>query len=186
MFFFGLCARATLQYLKAADTPPTSFLPYAPLAQLSPEIIMLRRSFLLSSALAGIVVALPPAFAAQDRLDPNTATAEQLAAVPDLDPALAQAILAQRPFATMVEFDALVRQSVSVDEAGALYEQLFVPINLNTGTREEIALIPGMSNRMTREFLEYRPYADLGVFDREIGKYVDDAEVARLRSYVTL
>ena len=60
------------------------------------------------------------------------------------------------------------------------------PINLNTATSEEIALIPGMSRRMIREFEEYRPYADLGVFDREIGKYVDDAEVARLRSYVTL
>ena len=68
----------------------------------------------------------------------------------------------------------------------ALYPQLFVPINLNTATREEIALIPGMTPRMIGEFLEYKPYASIDVFNREIGKYVPAAEVARLRSYVTL
>jgi len=47
-------------------------------------------------------------------------------------------------------------------------------------------LIPGMSGRMVGEFLEYRPYKDMNEFDREIGKYVDEAEVARFRSYVTL
>lgn len=59
-------------------------------------------------------------------------------------------------------------------------------MNLNTGTNAQIALIPGMTTRMIREFLEYRPYRDLATFDREIGKYVNQAEVARLRSYITL
>ena len=54
------------------------------------------------------------------------------------------------------------------------------------GCREEIRLIPGMTDKMVHEFEEYRPYADMGVFDREIGKYVDEAEVARFRNYVTL
>ena len=63
---------------------------------------------------------------------------------------------------------------------------MFIPINLNTASDEEIALIPGMSRRMVHEFEEYRPYSDICVFNKEIGKYVDEAEVARLRSYVTL
>jgi radical SAM superfamily enzyme with C-terminal helix-hairpin-helix motif len=37
---------------------------------------------------------------------------------------------------------------------------------------------------MLREFKEYRPYANLAVFHREIDKYVDDAELARLEQYV--
>jgi predicted DNA-binding helix-hairpin-helix protein len=45
-------------------------------------------------------------------------------------------------------------------------------------------LIPGMGNRMVREFLEYRPYTALTQFRKEIGKYVDDKEVARLEQYV--
>ena len=51
---------------------------------------------------------------------------------------------------------------------------------------EEIKLIPGMTDRMVHEFEEYRPYEDMAEFDREIGKYVDEAEVARFRNYVTL
>jgi len=37
---------------------------------------------------------------------------------------------------------------------------------------------------MVREFLEYQPYAALTQFRKEIGKYVDDREVARLEQYV--
>ena len=37
---------------------------------------------------------------------------------------------------------------------------------------------------MIREFLEYRPYATIAQFRREIGKYVDKHEVARLERYM--
>ena len=43
-----------------------------------------------------------------------------------------------------------------------------------------------MTNRMVHEFEEYRPYTRMEQFRREIGKYVDANEVARLESYVTL
>ena len=99
---------------------------------------------------------------------------------------LASAIQAGRPFASIVEFNTLVRSTQTEEQAKALYEKIFVPVNLNTGTREQIALIPGMTPRMIREFLEYRPYASIEVFNREMGKYVPPEEVARLRSYVTL
>jgi predicted DNA-binding helix-hairpin-helix protein len=62
--------------------------------------------------------------------------------------------------------------------------RMFLPINLNTATREEIMLIPGMGNRMVREFLEYRPYTAIAQFRKEIDKFVDDKEVARLEQYV--
>jgi len=60
-----------------------------------------------------------------------------------------------------------------------------VKLNLNTLTGDELlATIPGFPNRMTREFLEYRPYASVQQFRREIGKYVDDAQVAEYEKYV--
>jgi DNA uptake protein ComE-like DNA-binding protein len=120
------------------------------------------------------------------RLDPNTATPEQLAAVAGLTPELAETIAAGRPYASVAAFDAALRETLSEEQAAAVRENLFVPVNLNTASEEEIALIPGMTERMVHEFLEYRPYEDMAEFDREIGKYVDEAEVARLRSYVTL
>lgn len=59
-------------------------------------------------------------------------------------------------------------------------------ININTASDEEILTIPGMGPRMLREFKEYRPYTSIEQFRREIGKYVDKAEVARLESYITI
>ena len=57
-------------------------------------------------------------------------------------------------------------------------------INLNTAPRDEILLIPGLGERMAHEFEEYRPYKTLAQFRKEIGKYVDQKEVARLEQYV--
>lgn len=57
-------------------------------------------------------------------------------------------------------------------------------IDLNTATDAQILAIPGMGPRMLREFKEYRPYTSMDQFRREIGKYVDKAEVARLEQYV--
>ena len=119
-------------------------------------------------------------------LDANTATAAQLSGANGVSPALADAIVAGRPYATVVDLNAKLRETLSPDAAAAVLANVFVPVNLNDASREEIELIPGMSSRMVGEFLEYRPYADMNEFNREIGKYVDEAEVARLRRYVTL
>lgn len=58
-------------------------------------------------------------------------------------------------------------------------------VNLNTASGDEfVAAIPGLGNRMVREFMEYRPYISIQQFRREIGKYVDDAQVAEYEKYV--
>jgi DNA uptake protein ComE-like DNA-binding protein len=61
-----------------------------------------------------------------------------------------------------------------------------VPININTATDAQILAIPGVGPRMLHEFKEYRPWTSLAQFRREIGKYVDKAEVARLEQYIVI
>lgn len=119
-------------------------------------------------------------------LDANTANREQLAAANGVSPELAEAIVAGRPYATVVDLNTKLRETLSEEAAGAALQNVFVPVNLNSASRREIKLIPGMTDRMVGEFLEYRPYEDMNEFNREIGKYVDEAEVARFRRYVTL
>jgi DNA uptake protein ComE-like DNA-binding protein len=92
--------------------------------------------------------------------------------------------VSRRPFASITELDALLGQTLSAEQRTAVYSRLFVHLNLNTATREQILLIPNAGNRMVREFQEYRPYKALAVFHREIDKYVDDTELARLEQYV--
>ncbi len=119
-------------------------------------------------------------------LDASTASAEELAAIEGVSAELAAAIVAGQPYTSVVDLHDVLTASLSPEEAAAVLESVFVPINLNTATDAEIALVPGMDEKMAHEFEEYRPYEDLAEFDREIGKYVDEAEVARFRQYVTL
>ena len=58
-------------------------------------------------------------------------------------------------------------------------------VNLNRGSADEfLAAIPGLGNRMVREFQEYRPYISIQQFRQEIGKYVDEAQVTAFEQYV--
>ncbi len=60
----------------------------------------------------------------------------------------------------------------------------FTLLNLNTATGDQFLTIPDMSNRMVREFEEYRPYISIQQFRREIGKYVSADQVAAYEQYV--
>ena len=122
----------------------------------------------------------------QDLLNANLATAEQLAAVPGLDAASAEAIVEARPFPRVSALHEVVAAHVSEENVDAVYRAVWVPIDLNDATDEEILLIPGVGNRLLQEFKEYRPYRALAQFRREIGKYVDDDELERLVRYVEI
>ena len=124
----------------------------------------------------------PPA-ADAGLMDPNTATAEQLAAVPHMDAARVDALMKGRPFANMTAVDAVLT-GLTDEQRDSVYTRVWKPIDLNKATPAEIELIPGVGPKMRHEFEEYRPWTSIEQFRREIGKYVDEAEVARLERYV--
>jgi len=139
--------------------------------------------------LAVAALALPAAVSAQvganqGLLNPNLASREELARVPGLGAAAVDAVMAERPFLRMADLHAVLSSHVATDSFEQVYRALWVPIDLNDVTDAEILLIPGVGNRMLHEFEEYRPYLGLAQFHREIGKYVDDDELARLAQYV--
>ena len=119
-------------------------------------------------------------------LSPNDASAEDLAAVAGMTDDAVAALTAARPFANMVDVHAVLSGTIGGEAALAAYESLWLPLSLNDASTEEILLIPGVGDRMAHEFEEYRPYVDMDQFRREIGKYVDEEEVARLERYVRL
>ena len=114
----------------------------------------------------------------------NLATDAELASTPHVTAELAAEINAGRPYLSARELDDNLSSALSDDERAEVYRHLFRPINLNVASGEEIMLIPGMSRKLAHEFEEYRPYSSLEQFRREIGKYVDENEVARLEQYV--
>jgi DNA uptake protein ComE-like DNA-binding protein len=130
--------------------------------------------------------AIGTALAQISLLNPNTAEPAALKALPNVTDQVSQAIAAGRPYARTSAFDAALSKVLNVAQRKELYGKLFLQIDLNKASRDEIMLIPGMTPRMAREFEEYRPYKNIEQFRKEIGKYVDPKEVARLESYVTL
>ena len=140
---------------------------------------------------ADTTAALAPAPAAASApantgmLDPNAATAEELATIPGLDQGLVTSLVSGRPFADMRGVDKVL-SNLTEQQRDTVYTRLWKPLDLNSATKEEIELIPGVGPRMRHEFEEYRPYTSIEQFRREIGKYVDEQEVARLEKYVTI
>ena len=127
-----------------------------------------------------------PTAATGAMLDPDAATREQLIAVPGMTAPAADALIAGRPYETMVAVDQALAKHVGPAERKTVYARLWKPIDLNSAAGDEILLIPGVGRRMRHEFEEYRPYRSIEQFRREIGKYVDRDEVARLERYVTI
>ena len=134
-----------------------------------------------------LVLALPAAAQTSKLVDPNTASEGDLTALPNMTPDIVKAIVAKRPFKTVVELNKLLLdQKLTADQVKEFYRKAFVPINLNTGTKPEFLLIPGVGPRMSGEFEEYRPWKTWTQFDKEIGKYVGQQETDRLKQYFYL
>jgi DNA uptake protein ComE-like DNA-binding protein len=134
-----------------------------------------------------MLVAVPAAAQvgkSQGVVDANTIAEAELAKLPGMTPAMATALVAARPFDSPTALNRfLLGQKLTQDQADTLYRSIFVHVNLNAATAEEIMLIPGAGKRMAHEFEEYRPWKSYAQFEKEIGKYVDATEVARLAQY---
>jgi DNA uptake protein ComE-like DNA-binding protein len=139
-----------------------------------------------TAAAGATTAAISDTSAAGAMVNPDAATPQQLAAA-GLDSATAAAVVAGRPYADMTAVDrVLAGRNMTAEQRRVVYARVWKPIDLNNATDQEILLIPGIGNRMLHEFKEYRPYTSIEQFRREIGKYVDEAEVARLEKYVSI
>jgi DNA uptake protein ComE-like DNA-binding protein len=116
----------------------------------------------------------------------NTASRDEILLIPGAGTRMAHEFAEYRPWRTWAQFDKEISKYVGQQETDRLKQYVFIPINLNTASDEAILSIPGAGPRMVREFKEYRPWKTKGQFEKEIGKYVDAKEVARLWRYVVI
>ena len=116
----------------------------------------------------------------------NTATREEIVLIPGAGNKMAHEFAEYRPWRNFVQFNKEIGKYVGPAETARLAQYGFIPINLNSASDEDIQSIPGVGPRMLREFKEYRPYRTIEQFRKEIGKYVNAKEVARLERYVTI
>ncbi|MEQ1573818.1 MAG: hypothetical protein ABL993_06180 [Vicinamibacterales bacterium] len=116
----------------------------------------------------------------------NTGTREDILLIPGAGNRMAREFAEYRPWKTWAQFDKEISKYVGQPETDRLKGYVFIPVNLNTASDQDILSIPGAGARMVREFKEYRPWKTKEQFEREIGKYVGAKEVARLWRYVVI
>jgi len=116
----------------------------------------------------------------------NTGTEAEILLIPGAGRRMVREFAEYRPWKTWGQFDKEIGKYVGAEETNRLKQYVYIPVNLNTASDDDILSIPGAGPRMVREFKEYRPWKTQAQFEKEIGKYVGPKEVARLWRYVVI
>lgn len=116
----------------------------------------------------------------------NTTAEADFKMIPGVGDRMAHEFEEYRPYTSIKQFRKEIGKYVDEAEVARYENYVFVPVELNTASEEDIKALPGVGDRMAHEFEEYRPYTSMEQFRREIGKYVDDKELARLERFVYL
>ena len=111
-------------------------------------------------------------------IDPNFATEQQLQAALSIPLVLPQGLTSAniiqeivngRPYPSMKHLDELLtRLGLKTTELKALYNRIFIPLNINAAAHEEFFMIPTMTANIERTIIEDRPHQNLSNLD-EIG-----------------
>ena len=116
----------------------------------------------------------------------NTTAEVDFKMIPGIGNRIAHEFEEYRPYTSIKQFKREIGKYVDENEVSRYLNYVFVPVELNTSSEDDIKLLPGVGNRISHEFIEYRPYINLTQFRKEIGKYVDKKELKRLERFVYL
>jgi len=117
----------------------------------------------------------------------NVSPREEILLIPRAGARMAREFDEYKPYnGGYAQFRREIGKYVNEQEVAHLEQYTFIPIDLNTASDSAILSIPGSGPRVLREFKEYRPYPNIEKFRREMGKYWNEKEVARLERYVTI
>ena len=117
----------------------------------------------------------------------NLAPREEIMLIPRAGRRMAREFDEYKPYdGGYAQFRREIGKYVNEQEVAHLEQYTFIPIELNTASDSAILSIPGAGPRVLREFKEYRPYPNIEKFRREMAKYWNAKEVARLERYVTI
>ncbi len=117
----------------------------------------------------------------------NLAPRDEILLIPRAGPRMAREFDEYKPYTGgYAQFRREIAKYVNEQELAHLEQYTFIPIELNTASDSAILSIPGAGPRVLREFKEYRPYPNIEKFRREMAKYWNAKEVARLERYVTI
>lgn len=116
----------------------------------------------------------------------DTATSEEFQLIPRSGVRMSREFAEYRPWKSWAQFDKEIGKYVGQQETDRFKQYMFIPLNLNTASDEDLLTIPGAGPRMVKEFKEYRPWKTKEQFGKEIGKYVGPKETERFWRYFVI
>lgn len=148
--------------------PFRSFADLDAISGIGPSIIAVLPKYARLSGTDSLPPATAPAAGA--KIDPNTATAEQLQEIPGVGPAMAEKIVAGRPYATLEDLRrvpgigeakfAQMTPLMAIQGKPAPRPAAAAPasalVNINTATAEQLGTIPGIGPATAAAIIAYR------------------------------
>jgi DNA uptake protein ComE-like DNA-binding protein len=119
-----------------------------------------------------------PVPAAAAKLDVNTATAEQLATVPNVGKKMIHEFEEYRPYVSIAQFRKEIGKYVSAEEVAAYEKFLYVPIDPAKADAATLQQIGGLDEAEAAAVVSGRPYADRAAFLAKIQPMLTPEELA--------
>lgn len=126
----------------------------------------------------------PVATPAFTKLDLNTATDEQILAIPGLGDRMLDEFKEYRPYTSIVQFRREIGKYVDASQVTAWEQYVYVPVDPNAADVETLKQLPGVDDAIARTLIDGRPYASNDAFLAALAKLVSTADAAAAAPYL--
>ena len=117
----------------------------------------------------------------------NTATEEELAALPGMGDSIAHEVIEYRPFASVEHFRVELGKYIDEEAVGRIEAITTIGlVDVNSASEEELMAIPGVGDSIAHEIEEYRPFSSIQHFRTELGKYIDEEAIHAIELHLSL
>ncbi len=115
----------------------------------------------------------------------NTATDEQILAIPGTGQRFLREFKEYRPYINVEQFKREMGKYINIDQVNQWLEYVFVPTNPNTATEAQLMALKGVDDTMAKYIVAGRSYKDWAVLKAALTKKYDAKTVSALERYWT-
>ncbi len=113
----------------------------------------------------------------------NTATDEQILAVPGTGQRMLREFKEYRPYINVDQFRRELGKYVDADQINQWLQYVFVPTNPNTATEAQLSALKGVDETMAKYIVSNRIYKDWAALKASLAKKYDAKTIAALERY---
>lgn len=118
------------------------------------------------------------------KLNLNTASAAEFAAVPNAGQRMAREFAEYRPYTTILQFRKEIGKYVDAQTVAAYEQYVYVPVDINQADADTLQQLPGVDATIAANLIAARPYANADAFLTKLGSYLTADQVSQAKSYL--